>query len=147
MGTGSSRVLTVVATLLLLSSVGAAVFAADAPSATSEPYTEFYVLGPNGDASNYPKNLTVGEQGRFVVGISNHEHRDVTYTLVLRLGDQLTQRRPVTVAQGETWEREIAVSPRVPGRARLRLLLYRGSDASLDATPYRRIGFWVNVSR
>lgn len=123
-----------------------AVLAADAPAANSEPFTEFYVLGPDGNASNYPKNLSVGERGRFVVGVTNHEHRDVTYTLVVELDDRVVQRRPVPVDRGATWEEQMSVTPRSAGDTVLRLSLYRGTDPSLDAAPYRSLKIEMNVS-
>ncbi|MDD3493076.1 MAG: DUF1616 domain-containing protein [Candidatus Thermoplasmatota archaeon] len=46
-----------------------------------ESFTEFYILGPEGRADNYPTNLTAGEAGRVLVGIANHEHRAVNYTV------------------------------------------------------------------
>jgi len=46
-----------------------------------EAFTEFYILGPGGTADNYPTNLTAGEAGRVLVGIANHEHRAVNYTV------------------------------------------------------------------
>ena len=44
-----------------------------------EPFSEFYVLGPNGKATGYPNNLTVGENAQVILGIVNHEQRDVNY--------------------------------------------------------------------
>ncbi len=45
-----------------------------------ERFTEFYILGLEGKADNYPDELTVGEEGRVILGIVNHEHEDgLTY--------------------------------------------------------------------
>ena len=40
------------------------------PGAT---FTEFYILGPGGNASGYPTNLTVNETGGVILGVVNHE--------------------------------------------------------------------------
>lgn len=39
-----------------------------------EKFTEFYVLDPNGKASDYPTNLKVGEEGEVIIGVVNHEY-------------------------------------------------------------------------
>ena len=41
--------------------------------------TEFYLLGPGGKASDYPTNLTVGQNGSVIIGIVNHEYKTVNY--------------------------------------------------------------------
>ncbi len=46
-----------------------------------EKYTEFYLLDPEGNMENYPTNLTVGEQGRVIIGIENHEYTEVPYRI------------------------------------------------------------------
>ncbi|ASJ03602.1 hypothetical protein A3L09_10200 [Thermococcus profundus] len=44
-----------------------------------EAFTEFYILGPGGKAADYPTKLLPGENGTVIIGIVNHEHRNVTY--------------------------------------------------------------------
>ncbi len=44
-----------------------------------ESFTEFYILGPEHQASGYPHNLTVDESTYVYVGIVNHENRQVHY--------------------------------------------------------------------
>src|SRR5437879_2248495 len=46
-----------------------------------ETFTEFYLLGPGGNTSGYPPNLTVNETGIVIVGIANHEAATVNYTI------------------------------------------------------------------
>ena len=46
-----------------------------------ETFTEFYILGPGGNASGYPTNLTVNETGNVIIGIANHEGGAVNYTV------------------------------------------------------------------
>ncbi len=44
------------------------------PPYDNEAYTEFYLLGPDGKAANYPTKLTIGEVGTVITGIVNHEN-------------------------------------------------------------------------
>lgn len=126
---------------LVASSIGVVYFAVNPPAAT-EPYTEFYVLGPGGNASDYPRNLSVGETGTVIVGVTNHEHHEETYRVVMRLENETVHERRVTIADGETWEKRLSFTPQESGRQKLRLLLYR-DDAG---DPYRSLRLWLNVT-
>ena len=113
------------------------------PPATTEPYTEFYVLGPGGNASGYPTALAPGESGDVIVGVSNHEHGRTTYQVVVTWNGTETTRRTVTVPAGRTERVNLPLTaPRDPGRYAVRFLLYRG-DAD---RPYRRLRLFVRVS-
>lgn len=46
-----------------------------------EPFTELYLLGPQGKAADYPTNLAVKNNGTVIVGIINHEYRRMEYVL------------------------------------------------------------------
>lgn len=139
-----SRALTWVLAIALLCSVGGVVYVAANPPETTDPYTEFYILGPSGNASGYPTNLTVGERGELIVGVSNHEHETTTYTVALVLANQTVETRTITVADEETWQETMAFTAQEPGRQRLRILLYHGEETTGE--PYRWLRLWVNVS-
>jgi len=40
-----------------------------------EKFTEFYILGQEAKAENYPRELTVGEDARVILGVVNHEYQ------------------------------------------------------------------------
>src|SRR5438445_1235429 len=44
-----------------------------------ETFTEFYILGPGGNASGYPTNLTPSQPGTVIIGVINHEAATVPY--------------------------------------------------------------------
>ena len=50
-----------------------------------ERFTEFYILGPDGKADDYPANLTVDDNASIIIGIANHEYRNVSYALEIWL--------------------------------------------------------------
>ncbi len=52
---------------------------------TGEKFTEFYILDSNRKADEYPQNLSVGEMSSVILGITNHEYRDVSYTIEIWL--------------------------------------------------------------
>ena len=55
-----------------------------------EKFTEFYILGPDGKASNYPTNLTNGTQGKVIIGVVNHEYATIDYQLVVKMNNNIT---------------------------------------------------------
>jgi uncharacterized membrane protein len=72
------RALTIILVIAIASSVVALAYVVAVPR-QGESFTEFYILGPGHQASDYPHNLTVGEEASVYVGIVNHEHRQVHY--------------------------------------------------------------------
>lgn len=137
------RAITLVLLVALAAALVGVVYLAVSPPETTDPYTEFYVLGSDGNASGYPTNLTVGETGEFVVGITNHEHGSERYVVVGRLGDRTVANRSVTVADGRTWEDVVSFTATEPGAFRLLLDLYTGGPR--DGDPDQRLRLWVTV--
>ncbi len=56
---------------------------------TGEKFTEFYLLGAEGVADEYPNNLIVGEEASVIVGIVNHEYQTINYTIEVWLINQI----------------------------------------------------------
>jgi uncharacterized membrane protein len=53
-----------------------------------EHFTEFYILGSKHLASDYPMNLTLGENATVILGIVNHENTLMNYTIEVWLSNQ-----------------------------------------------------------
>ncbi|QZP38445.1 DUF1616 domain-containing protein [Halobaculum magnesiiphilum] len=156
------NVLLAISVIVAVSSVGYAV----AVPKQGESFSEFYLLteGEDGElvADDYPTEFTQGEPQSLVVGVSNHEHRSVNYTVVAAIqrvevsnnsttveaSSQLREWR-VELADNETWQLEHTVAPEMTGdRLRLTYFLYRGDPPeTLRAdTAYRELHLWVNVT-
>jgi hypothetical protein len=140
------RALTYALALAVVLSAAGVLYVAVTADRTSDRFTEFYVLGPTGNASDYPTNLTTGETGEFVVGIENREQRRQEYTVVLVLNGTRIDARSVAVADGATWETPFSVTPTRPGSHELRILLYRGGSADVSRDPYRLLRLYISVS-
>jgi hypothetical protein len=98
-----------------------------------------------------------------VVGIGNHEHEPVDYTVVVELqnvtfeGNESVVREEselgrlrTGLADNETWTRTYEVTPTMTGeRLRLAFLLYNESvpDDPTVENAYRETHLWVNVSQ
>ncbi|CAB50510.1 DUF1616 domain-containing protein [Pyrococcus abyssi] len=72
------KALTVILIIAIFASLGTLIYVITHPK-PGEAFTEFYILGPYGKAADYPTELLVNETGRVIIGIVNHEHRNVTY--------------------------------------------------------------------
>lgn len=130
---------------LVLSS-GAAVAAlgyAIAVPRASEPFTEFYILGPGGSAEGYPREVSAGEPIPVTIGVVNHEGSAVAYRIE-RVGETGAEHiASPQLGDGETWEQGHTFSLGEPGEERqVTFLLYREADQ----TPYRSLHLWVSVT-
>jgi uncharacterized membrane protein len=132
------------AALILVSLAGIGFFAL-APQTMSDPYTEFYVLGAEGNASDYPTNLAVDESGEVTVGVTNQEHEPRTYTVVVRLADETVGRQSLTLGDEETWQEAFEFTPDSPGQQDLQILLFRGEDPNISSEPYRELWLKFDV--
>ncbi|ALM76406.1 conserved membrane hypothetical protein [Thermococcus barophilus] len=72
------KALTVILVIAIISSIATLAYVITHPK-PGEKFTEFYILGPNGKAADYPTELFVGENATIILGIANHEYRNVTY--------------------------------------------------------------------
>lgn len=132
--------------VILVSLVGILYFALT-PQATGDQYTELYALGPDGNASDYPANLSTGDRGELIIGVTNKEKRTTEYTVVMQLENETLETRSFTLSHGETWEEPFTFSPASPGEKRLEVLLFVGDDPDTSEDPYRRLWFPITVSR
>lgn len=129
--------------LLVLAVLGLIVFVV-APVPATSPYTEFYVVNASGEAAEYPATVGVGEEIVVTVGIVNNEHRRVTYDFVVRTNGTQIERQSVTLADGDTLERQVGLSFDDPGEHRVVLYLYLEGQSPAD--PYRRLRLVFQVT-
>jgi len=80
-----------------------------------EPFTELYLLGASGKASDYPTNLTVGQKANVTVGVVNHENADVDYTLVATLANKTISNQSFGLANTQQWQGSISFTATTRG--------------------------------
>jgi uncharacterized membrane protein len=83
------RALTIIFIIAILVVIAALIYVIAMPK-TGETFTEFYLLGPTGKATDYPRNLTINEDAAVIIGVANHEHRLINYTIEIWLINQTT---------------------------------------------------------
>jgi len=81
------RILNMILFIIIIITIITVVFVVLAPKKT-EKLTEFYLLGPGGKTADYPKNLSIGENAKIIIGLINHEHKTINYTIEIWLINQ-----------------------------------------------------------
>jgi len=78
--TRTDRLLTIVLALVILIAIVTAIYVIAVPR-EGEQFTEFFILGENRTAANYPETIIQGQNYQMYVGVGNHEYRDISYTI------------------------------------------------------------------
>ena len=138
----TGKVLSVILILSILVAVSATVYVVVEPK-VGESFTEFYILGPNGMASDYPTNLTSGENGSLLIGIVNHENKKASYHLVVTSGGVVQMDEVVTLNNQQSLMIPFNFTAGDPGSREMDFNLYKLPD---DSNVYRSLHLWLNVS-
>jgi len=115
-------------------------------SVVGQPYdkfTEFYLLGPGGQAGDYPREVVAGEEAGVIVGIVNREQEGVTYRVAMKVADGAeTDIATVSLGYQDKWEQPVRFSFPEAGQDReAQFLLYRdGLEGVYDQL---RLVVWV----
>jgi len=146
----ADKVLSVVLAVAILGAIGTLGYVVATPR-VGEKFTEFYILGPNGKAENYPTELKVGEEGRVIVGIVNHEQEEASYKVEvwidgekakLRIDGEDRDEIMVELENGDEWREEVGFVPQKAGEGqKVEFVLYK------DGEPYfeEPLHLWIDV--
>ncbi|MBA2869068.1 DUF1616 domain-containing protein [Methanococcus maripaludis] len=74
------KFLTVILIITVLLSIFTLGYVISAPK-QNEKFTEFYLLGSEGKAYDYPTNVFVNEKNEIIIGLVNHEGKSVNYSI------------------------------------------------------------------
>ncbi|QSG07092.1 DUF1616 domain-containing protein [Halapricum desulfuricans] len=139
----AGRALLVGLTVALLVGTAAGVYTLGTADRSGE-YTEFYVLGPGGEAGGYPTELFVNETATVEVGVVNHFDAERTYTVTLELDNRTEVTRSIRLGPDREWRERLSFAPSSPGSKQVRISLYEGRTAS--DTPDDVLQFTTRVS-
>lgn len=142
-GSRTDRALTVILAAVMILSVSVLAYVVVTPK-QGEKFTEFYILGPDGKAYNYPTSVASGQNSTVIAGIVNHEYMPVNYTVQMAIQNSTFLSRNVRLENNQTWERPISYTLRHRGNnQRLEFSLYKENNFT---APYRDLHLWVDVS-
>lgn len=136
------RVLSAFLALAIIGALGMLIYFIASPG-SGERFTEFYILGLEGEAKDYPELLGVGEEGEVVVGIINREQETTTYRLEVRIGGVINDELALlTLENSERWEGIVGFTPGKAGDTqKVEFLLYKQGQSEV----YRKLHLWLDV--
>lgn len=108
-----------------------------------ESFTEFYILGPGGKASDYPTNLTSGQEGKLTIGVVNHENNKTSYHLVVTSNGTVQDDRTFTLQDGQKLEIPFNFTAGEAGERKMEFKLYKLPD---NKNIYRSLHLWLNIT-
>lgn len=139
----TDRILTGILLLSIVITIGTMIYVITTPK-IGEKFTEFYILGPDGKAYNYPTNLKYDIASNITVGIINHEYSPINYTLQIDLNKNILTSEKLVLGHNEVWERNITFLPNKQGTdMKLQFLLFKEYNFS---SPYRDLHLWVKTT-
>ena len=141
--TMTDRILAVILIITILGAIIGLSYTFTRPK-PQESFTEFYVLGNGGKATEYPTDLQLGVESSVISVIINHEGKETEYRVrVLLNGEMIKEISPITLDDEQKWESEVTFVPGDVGdNQKLEFLLYK--DNSPD--PYLEpVYLWVDV--
>lgn len=127
--TKSNRILFISLIVTILATVGCLVYVIATPK-EGEKFTEFYILGLDGKAENYPREAVVGQPVYLILGIVNHEYRPTSYRIEIRMRDETINQLTIgTLGDGEKWEKVISFMPPIQGaKQKVEFYLYKNDE-------------------
>ena len=136
------KTISIILIVAILGAIGTFGYTAAIPK-VGERFTEFYILELEGKATDYPKELMLGEEGRVIVGIVNREYGTVSYRVEVTInGIRDKEIGPVVLGHEEKWEGEVSFTPtKVGDNQKVEFLLYKESKPVFKEP----IHLWVNV--
>ena len=146
-GMDIDRMLSIILFIAIILAIAMTVYVIVTPK-QGEKFTEFYILGPEGMADDYPTDLAVGDEGEVIIGVVNHEYASTTYLLEVKLNGAAIGGDKLCLEHGETWEGTFFEATMKGEGQKVEFLLYRDQDHNeSDETgePYRSLHLWVDV--
>ncbi len=140
-GASWDMVLSIILVFAVLGVLGVVGYVIVMPT-TGESFSEFYILGVEGNTTEYPGDLVVGEEGKVIVCIINHEYEDISYHVEILIGGvRHNGIGPVVLAHEGKWTQEVVFAPvNVGERQKVEFALHKQGE------PYSQLHLWLNVT-
>lgn len=162
------KILTIGIVVMLVASVVVLAWAVTTPR-VGERFTQLALLGPDGKATDYPGNLTIGERATVLVSVTSYEHEVRSYTLLIIL-TSLEDNSTGVGSYDINWSGTNDLSPNMgiaqnfslehlddynqtfnftvtsSGEWKLQFLLYLDDDPLTQLDYYREVHLWLDVT-
>jgi len=144
------KVLSVVLVVVIAGAIGTLGYVLATPK-VGEKFTEFYILGPEGKAGHYPEELKLGEEGRVILGIVNHEQEWSSYKVEVWIDEEKVKLRiegadrdqiKIELEHEQEWEKVVGIVPQMTGEnQKVQFVLYKDGETYFEEPPY----LWIDV--
>jgi len=164
------KILTISLVLVILAVLGNLVYILISHT-TNDKFTDFYILGSNGQASQYPSTffttngkvtsiqydgtngpITEDQQGLVILGITNHERQSTSYVMAIQIDgnpvkigfqqNTLDKLGPIILQPDENWEGKVTFNPEHKGdQQKVEFLLYKNGKTESAQT----LHLWIDV--
>jgi uncharacterized membrane protein len=136
------KALSLILVAAILGAVGVLGYVVANPK-VGEKFTEFYILGPEGVAADYPTDISIGEEAVVILGIVNNEQGTIDYRVEIIVdGTKSNEINPINLENEGTWEELVTFPANHLGNdQKVEFLLYRDGQSEV----YRSIHLWVDV--
>ncbi|MBM4454267.1 MAG: DUF1616 domain-containing protein [Chloroflexi bacterium] len=131
--------LTIFLVIAIVATIGGIIYLSLTPK-PGDRFTEFYILGITGRASDYPKKVTLGNSAEVIIGVVNREGQTASYQVSIAVDGVEDNKVDVgTLANGQKWEQKVSFSPKNTGDGqKIEFYLYKdGSDKPHIKDPLR----------
>lgn len=136
-----SQILSIILIITILLAISTTVYIILKPK-QGESFTEFYILGPNGKASDYPTNLTLGQNGTVIIGVVNHEYQTANYEIVVSSNGTIMSQQNITLTNGNQTQIPYSFTAGSVGYKNIEFSLYKLPDTT---NVYRSLHLYVNM--
>jgi len=139
-----NRVFSIILVIVILGALGSLSYFIAKPKV--ETFTEFYILGLDGKAIDYPKEIRVGEEGKIIAAIVNHEHEVVSYRVEVRIDEvKNNEVGPFVLDNEQKWEGIVSFTPDKAGdNQKVTFFLYKSGEAEPCLEP---LHLWIDVTK
>jgi uncharacterized membrane protein len=103
--------LSIVLIITIIAAIGSLIYVLTSPK-EGENYTEFYLLGSDGKANNYPRQLLFTHPADVIIGVVNHEKQTETYRIEIKINNVPYDIIEIgELTDGQKHEQKISITP------------------------------------
>jgi len=137
-----NRVFSIILVVVILGALGSLSYFIAKPKV--ETFTEFYILELDGKAIDYPTEIRVGEEGKIIAAIVNHEHEVVSYRVEVRIDEvKNNEVGPFVLDNEQKWEGIVSFTPDKAGdNQKVTFFLYKNGE---DEPYLKPLHLWIDV--
>jgi uncharacterized membrane protein len=168
-GNTLNKSLSIILVIAIFGTIGILGYTIAAPK-IGERFTEFYILGIDGKAEDYPTEYIMNDGqitqviygdgtvdatsvfGTVALGVVNNDQQTIVYSVDMTIngkpanieynGTIVNELGPIELQQGQQWQQNIGITPQQIGdNQKVELLLYKGTETVAEDS----LHFWINV--